>query len=114
MVEFDGSELEALAKHAVSAEQIAEQAEAIQLAALRATSSREEAVERGRRLGEQTAADRNESKQEKQQRVARAMAYAAWEYDGKPQGGAHLVEFGVSQPVGPAAAGFGADWKKGK
>jgi hypothetical protein len=30
-------------------------------------------------------------------RVARARAYAAWEWDGKPEGDAHLEEFGVKR-----------------
>lgn len=93
---------------------VAARVEAIQLRALRNTMSRAAAVERGRLLGEQTADQRGETGQDKAQRVARAKAYAAWEYDGKPEGGAHLVEFGVAQQSQALKALTGPDWKKGK
>lgn len=46
--------------------------------------SRAEAVERGRILGELEADSRRELGSDREQRIARAMAYAAWDYDGRP------------------------------
>jgi hypothetical protein len=63
-----------------------------------------------------TAARKGEVGVARDQRVARAKAYAAWEWDGKPAGGAHLVEFGVAAPgVDDRARVFrGPDPKGGK
>lgn len=46
--------------------------------------SREHAIELGRRYGEDEAAKRAEEGSDREQRICRAKAYAAWEYDGKP------------------------------
>lgn len=56
------------------------------------------AVGRGRALGVHEAARRGEVGVVAAQRVARAMVYAAWEADGKPDGqmGALRAEFGVT------------------
>lgn len=82
----------------LSAEQLAEQAEAIKLAALR-SQTRELAIERGRRLGVHEASLRKETGTEAEHRISRAMAYAAWEYDGKPldYGNRYQEEFKVPE-----------------
>jgi hypothetical protein len=74
-----------LDKTAANPDELAAQAEAIQLAALRA-KPREAAIEHGRQLGEDEANKRNETGEERDNRIKRAMAYAAWEYDGRPLG----------------------------
>lgn len=62
--------------------------------------SREQAVERGRLLGEQEAESRREVGSDREQRIARAMAYAAWDYDGRPPSSqSQRDEFGVSGPI---------------
>jgi len=58
--------------------------------------TREQAIAYGKALGENEADSRQEVKDAREVRVNRAMAYAAWEYDGKPEGDAHLKEFGVT------------------
>ncbi len=113
MVEFDPADLEVLSKVAASAEDLAVQAEAIKLAAVR-SKPREAAIDLGRRLGEQTADAKGETGPDRDQRVRRAMAYAAWEYDGKPAGGAHLREFGVPSARSSVAAASGPDLKAEK
>lgn len=79
-------------------DEVAEQAEAAQLAALRA-QPREVAIERGRVFGEDEADRRGETGRERETRMRRAMAYAAWEYDGRPlgQGDRYQEEFGLGQ-----------------
>lgn len=47
---------------------------------------REKAILMGRALGEHEARSRGEVGSARDQRVARASAYAAWEFDGKPWG----------------------------
>jgi len=64
--------------------------------------SRAQAIEVGRRLGEDEATRRRESEEHRRERVNRAMAYAAWEYDCKPAGRAHLKEFGVTTELTPS------------
>lgn len=49
--------------------------------------TREQAIEHGRLLGEDTARQRGETGEIRQERVERAMAYAAWDYDGRPTSG---------------------------
>lgn len=100
-----------------SLDEAAEVAEAIQLAALRA-KPREVAIERGRRFGENEADRRGELGREREVRVKRAMAYAAWEYDGKPLGvgDRYQKEFGlgvVGELQGALQRG-GSDMKRGK
>lgn len=71
----------------------------------RAISERADAIEVGRRMGAETAAQLRESGDQTQQRIARAKAYAAWEFDGKPDSWAGYVkEFGVRElaPVLPS------------
>jgi len=46
--------------------------------------TRAEAIEHGRLLGEDTVRILGEEPRAAKQRVSRAMAYAAWEHDGKP------------------------------
>ena len=108
MAGLDPTDLEALTRVAVSAEEMAEQAEAVKLAAIRA-EPREAAVARGRLYGELEADRRGEKGALKEERVNRAMAYAAWEHDGKPSGGAHLREFGVGQTGLTGVVRGGAD-----
>lgn len=59
------------------------------------------AVEIGRRLGAETAIQLREDTHQSGQRVARAMAYAAWEFDGKPADAwaGYEAEFGVVASV---------------
>lgn len=69
----------------------------------RIAGTRAEAIERGRAIGVDETERRRESGHEAEQRIARASAYAAWEWDGKPQGrwDDYCEEFGVviSSPV---------------
>lgn len=63
-------------------------------------AKRDAAVEYGRRLGQAEADSRRETGDDREQRIARAMAYAAWEFDGKPLSSrAQREEFGVSEPA---------------
>jgi hypothetical protein len=76
---------------------------------------RDAAVLLGRLLGEQTARERGDTGRDREQRIARAMAYAAWEYDGKPESSAEQRrEFGVKETVVAGASGVGSDFKKGR
>lgn len=97
---------------AASAERMAELAEGIQLAALRSSMSRAEAVARGEQAGRAEGVRRGETGKNLEDRVARAKAYAAWEWDGKPAGGAHLHEFGVASPQLGVKTLAGGDFKK--
>jgi hypothetical protein len=77
--------------------------------------TREDWVELGRLAGEQEASDRLETGNERLQRIARAMAYYAWEWDGKPlgYGNRYQREFGVgSIALHDALRSRGADWKR--
>lgn len=105
---FDPSELPE-----VGAEEMAERTEGRKLAAVR-SQGRDAAVLRGRLLGESEAARRGETGQDRDDRVKRAMAYAAWEYDGKPTDGSHMREMGVAQQSENLVGLSGPDWKKGK
>lgn len=49
-------------------------------------SAREKAIMLGRALGEHEARSRGEVGVAAEQRIARAASYAAWEFDGKPDG----------------------------
>lgn len=66
--------------------------------------TRAEAVEYGRQLGAHEADRRRETGSDREQRIKRAMAYAAWDYDGKPiSSEAQRKEFGVvDSPVTPS------------
>jgi len=46
--------------------------------------SREQAIEYGRRLGENEADRRGETGAIREERIQRAMSYAAWDFDGRP------------------------------
>lgn len=60
---------------------------------------RRKAVEHGRALGTHEADSRRETGSDREQRIRRAMAYAAWEFDGKPLSSKHQrEEFGVLGP----------------
>jgi hypothetical protein len=63
--------------------------------------SRAAAIERGRALGTDEARSRNETPDWAESRIKRAMAYAAWEYDGKPlgTGAEYRKEFGIADPA---------------
>lgn len=82
------------------------------------SSGREAAVARGRALGEDEANRRNETGEIMQERIRRAMAYAAWEFDGKPESSAaQRREFQVTDSPLTASmdrAIFGRLLKKGK
>ena len=84
----------------LSAKENAEQAQQRKLAGVR-SQSRGAAVLTGRLLGEHEAARRGESGLEREQRIARAMGYAAWEWDGKPLGAGprYAEEFGIPEPT---------------
>jgi hypothetical protein len=48
--------------------------------------SREQAIELGRRYGAQAANERGETGAIREERIRRAAAYAAWDYDGRRAG----------------------------
>lgn len=48
--------------------------------------TREQAIQHAQKLGEHTTTLTGEIREEAQQRINRAKAYAAWEHDGKPIG----------------------------
>lgn len=60
--------------------------------------TRAEAIEFGRRLGQDEAGRRSETGLVMEERVKRSMAYAAWEYDGSPpeSGALYRKEFGLT------------------
>lgn len=62
--------------------------------------ARLDAIEIGRKAGIIEAQLRREDDENANNRMRRAMAYAAWDFDGRPEGNAHLLEFNVA----PAAA----------
>lgn len=94
-------------------EQVAGRTDLIRLRALRNRLTRDQAVDLGAQLGEMEADKRGETGREKEQRVARAKAYAAWEYDGKPANSNHMAEFNVTQRSDNVVGTSGPDWKKG-
>lgn len=57
--------------------------------------ARLDAIEIGRLAGRLEAETRREIGDFADTRIRRAMAYAAWEFDGKPEGSAYAVEFGL-------------------
>lgn len=61
------------------------------------SGTREDAVEFGSKLGVDETYRRREDGEDADQRIRRAIAYAAWEYDGKPEGGAYPAEFGIKR-----------------
>ena len=100
MVEFDPSELPDMDAPIVS--------EARKLGL-----SREKAIEVGRMLGLSEAAHRNESKDWADSRIKRAMAYAAWDFDGRPlgDGAKYRKEFGIPEPaVSDPRVSLGSDF----
>ena len=80
--------------------------------------TREHTVTYGRALGEDETRLRRETGEVAEQRIRRAMAYAAWEYDGKPESAAaQRKEFEVAETSVTASlerAVFGRLLKKGK
>lgn len=58
--------------------------------------TREQAVELGRRIGEDEANRRGEIGSDRAGRIKRAMDYAAWDYDGRPTTGTpkHVAKVG--------------------
>lgn len=78
---------------------------------------RRQAIEHGRVLGEDEAHRRNEVGEWAASRVKRAMAYAAWEFDGKPlgEGARYRAEFGIPEPMlADPRVGLGSDFKREK
>ena len=71
-----------------------------ELARAELEQGRKDAIERGRQLGEDEAVRRRETGHARDQRIKRAMMYAAWDFDGRPQGygDRYAKEFGVAQP----------------
>jgi hypothetical protein len=62
--------------------------------------ARLDAIEVGRLAGKLEAASRREENEEAAERVKRAMAYAAWDFDGRLNDDSHLVEFGLGPSKG--------------
>jgi len=64
-------------------------------------AKRKAAIVYGRLLGEDEAERRHESPDWADSRIRRAMAYAAWEFDGKPvgRGAEYRKEFGIPEPA---------------
>lgn len=60
--------------------------------------TRDEAIAEGRRAGQLEARSRGEDEEHTADRISRAAAYAAWEYDGSPLDAEdrYLKEFGLS------------------
>lgn len=81
----------------VKLERMASAAERTRVGALRRSVSREQMVFRAGQAAAEVSVRRGESRLDREGRVARARAYAAWEWDGKPEGDAHLEEFGVKR-----------------
>lgn len=79
-------------------------------------TDREQAIERGQQLGVAESDWRGEIGTDREERVKRAQAYAAWDFDGRNSDGEHLREFGVGQEVTPSLerAIFGRLLKKEK
>lgn len=78
--------------------EVAEKAEAVAEPKKKVASgsAREKAVQIGKQLGEAEAVLRREHGEEREIRIRRAMAYAAWEFDGRPaQRSEYYKEFGV-------------------
>jgi hypothetical protein len=78
-------------------------------------AKRKAAIDYGRQLGEHEARDRNETSDWAQSRIKRAMAYAAWEFDGKPmgRGAEYRKEFGIPDPaVSDPRISLGSDFLK--
>ena len=94
-----------------SAEELAARTEQVRVEAVRRSRSRAEAIVSAAILADEVSARKGEREPDRSQRVARAQAYAAWEWDGKPAGGAHLAEFGVTNTTTPPEVRNGSDWK---
>lgn len=76
-------------------------------------AKREAAVEFGRRLGTHEADSRGEIGSNREQRIKRAMAYAAWEFDGKPLSSKEQrEEMGVVSPDLPTFSDRAKMWDK--
>ena len=101
MSEFDALSPEAQAsKEASEAAAIISEAESV-IGSGMLEEMRKEAIERGRSYGVQEADRRSDTGQEREQRILWAMAYAAWEFDGKPTENdeRYRKEFGLSAPA---------------
>jgi hypothetical protein len=61
--------------------------------------TREQAIAWGRAHGENEADRRRELGETRDLRVRQAMAYAVWQWEGKPEGDAHLREFGITREL---------------
>lgn len=75
--------------------------------------TRAQAIEQGKMLGLAEAAHRNESKDWADSRIKRAMAYAAWDFDGRPvgKGAEYRKEFGIAEPaVSDPRVSLGSDF----
>lgn len=61
-------------------------------------SARDRAIAYGKELGEAEATSRRETGEEREVRIRRSMAYAAWEFDGRPgKQSDYNKEFGVDE-----------------
>lgn len=72
---------------------------ALESSAAKDEEARARAIAYGRALGADAARRQGETGEEAMLRVARAAAYAAWEFDGKPEGQAeaYAQEFGIER-----------------
>lgn len=59
--------------------------------------ARLDVIEVGRLAGRLEAESRREDGEAAEMRIKRAMAYAAWDFDGRPENNAHLIEFGLGE-----------------
>lgn len=76
-------------------------------------AKRRKAIAYGKLLGEDEARSRRETEHNADQRIKRAMAYAAWEFDGKPLSSKpQREEMGVIAPDIPGYEDQAAMWAK--
>ena len=59
--------------------------------------ARLDVIEIGRLAGRLEAEARRDDPEAAEMRIKRAMAYAAWDFDDRPEGNAHLIEFGIAE-----------------
>src|SRR5688572_14283715 len=64
--------------------------------------ARLDAIEIGRLAGRLEAESRREDEETTEERVRQAMAYAAWDFDGRSADSNHLVEFGITPKATPS------------
>lgn len=99
-------------------EEEVEVADGVQLGVPLTAQARNEAIAIGRLIGEREAESRGEEGDLREGRIKRAMAYAAWEFDGYPagEGERYETEFGIGvfSELRHAVGHSGPDYKAGK